>query len=806
MNFNQVEKYIDEYRDALVLDKVTPRALRGKVRGVLSVITLVLLALVAAPFIHDSLATEFMIQNVIYLRAGCYILGSLWVTTMLFEGMYMSYYFKAGKIDMEVARIIEFHEEDMIKGFLLSVLGQRTMRRLGITQGDIDYFLENRKMSLPKHAIEIDDEGCHEGHIDVVRLALSFAHHDKEFSFFLFERGVGEALYEGALRMVATNRRILMERERWLTRDHLATFPSIGRRWSYGQTYYLDLYAGEIEPGAFRVGENTLYHDDVAAVEKSLLKVREPHVTFISPDPLHGLEVMKLLVRRIRKGKTPSYLEDKRLFLVNGVLLVESLQENFEQEFMKLIAEASHTGNSILVFEHAAEFVNILHTRGIELSVLLEPAFLSHTHIILLTDSDGYHETLQTDSLIRNYTDHIMAAPQSDEAILRRLQRDVAFIERKTGLTFTYQALHLLLKEVKRHTGNEAVTDSTLDVLHEVLPLAKHTRHHMITRHEMQEAIDQHFGVPEVLQESNEKNTLLHLEDILSEYVVGQDLALKAIADTLRRVRAGLRREGRPLGSFFLVGPTGVGKTETAKTLARVYFGNEEYLTRLDMSEYNTEASVRQLLGSSQEPGRLASMLKDQPYGVLLLDEFEKAHPDVHNLFLQILDEGKATDGRGGVINAQQLIIIATSNAGSELLTTEDFQDLGYEERQKVLLRYIASRRILPIELINRFDHSILFQALENDTVKEVARMQLEQLKTKMREKGMNLKITPFAISYLVHKGVSAEFGAREVQRVIADTLESELAKSILRGDVPQGATISFGPSEKGEEFEVVVE
>ena len=806
MNFSQVEPYIDEYRDALVLDRIIGYKKRRAIRIILSFVTFVCLLGVIVPFIDPGVLGGFLVQYDFAIRGGCFFLGSLWVGMMLLEGMYLSYYFHHGAMDMEVARILEKNESDVIRGFLESSLGIETMKRLGVSQGDVAYFLKERKVSLPEHAIEIDSELCNNGQIDLVCLALSFAHHDKEYAFFLFERGIGESIYEGALKFVATQRRVRMERERWLTRDHLATMPSIGRRWAYGQVFYLDQYAQEIEPSDYRPGEGALYHDDVVALERSLIKAREPHAMFISPDPLHGQEVVRLLARRMRRGLTPSYLEDKRIFLVNGILLLETLQGDFELEFLHMMNEAIHAGNIILVLEHAAEFEKMLHGKGIELSGLLEPLFRSNTHVILLADSDGYHETLQTDSLLKNYTDHILAAPQTDDAIIRRLQRDVVKIEKRTKLTFTYQSLVHLLQQVKRHASHETTTDATLDVLYEVLPLAMNTPHKTVTVHEMQLAIEEHFGTPDVLQDHKEKTTLLHLEEILSEYIVGQDHALTAVANTLRRVRAGLQRLNKPLGSFLFVGPTGVGKTETAKTLARVYFGKEDYLTRLDMSEYNTAASVAQLLGDRNNPGRLASMVKDHQYGVLLLDEFEKAHPEVHNLFLQILDEGKATDGRGQKINAQNLIIIATSNAGTQVLSGEGFGDMTYEEQERELLRYIISRRVLPPELINRFDHSVLFESLVKDSVRFIAKMQLERLQESMKERGVRLEITPFAVSFLVHKGASPTFGAREMQRVIADTLEAELAKAILADKIPKGSSVRFEASEAGQEFELVIE
>jgi ATP-dependent Clp protease ATP-binding subunit ClpA len=297
-------------------------------------------------------------------------------------------------------------------------------------------------------------------------------------------------------------------------------------------------------------------------------------------------------------------------------------------------------------------------------------------------------------------------------------------------------------------------------------------------------------GIPAGPIQDEERDLLMHLEEKLHQQVIGQEAAIKAIARTMRRARAGIQSSEKPIGSFLFLGPTGVGKTETAKALATIFFGSEAAMLRLDMSEYSGQDALIRLLGDGETSGVLPDMLREHPYAVLLLDEFEKATRSVHDLFLQVLDEGVFTDARGGKVNARNTIVIATSNAGSQLIikTVQQRQTLAHLEQE--IINSIIKDGIFRPELINRFDSTIIFEPLTQVEQGHVARLMLSGLYERIKERGFELTISDDLMNLLVEKGYSPEFGARPMQRAMQDLIEEAVARKIISGDAQKGDTI----------------
>jgi ATP-dependent Clp protease ATP-binding subunit ClpA len=276
--------------------------------------------------------------------------------------------------------------------------------------------------------------------------------------------------------------------------------------------------------------------------------------------------------------------------------------------------------------------------------------------------------------------------------------------------------------------------------------------------------------------------------------VIAQREAIFSVANAVRRNRAGIRNEKRPLGSFLFFGPTGVGKTETAKALAQVLFGDEKLLMRLDMSEYQNTESLARLIGSQENntQGILSNMLREQPYGVLLLDEFEKTNKDVLNLFLQIIDEGYFSDVTGKKVSARNILFIATSNAGAEDIFEIVSAGKNLKDYEAEIISKIIKQGHLKPELINRFDATILFHPLTKENLFEIAKIMLAKVAKKLGEKGMVFSINKKLIDFIVEGGYNPTFGARPMNRLIQDTVEQNLADLIIRGDLTAGKTISF--------------
>ncbi len=321
-----------------------------------------------------------------------------------------------------------------------------------------------------------------------------------------------------------------------------------------------------------------------------------------------------------------------------------------------------------------------------------------------------------------------------------------------------------------------------------------------VTTEEIAEVISKWTGIPVSKMIESEREKLLKLEDELRKRVVGQEEAIIAVADAVRRSRAGLQDEKRPIGSFIFLGTTGVGKTELAKALSEVLFNDENSMTRIDMSEYQEKHTVSRLLGAPpgyvgyDEGGQLTEAVRRKPYSVILLDEIEKAHPDVFNVLLQVLDDGRLTDNKGRMVNFKNTIIIMTSNIGSHLIQ-ENFEDLGEIDRDNVIERTkvdvfgLLKKTIRP-ELLNRIDEIIMFSPLSKKNIDEIVRIQLKGLANMLTKNDIQLSYTDEAVTKIGELGYDPQFGARPVKRVIQKNVLNELSKEILAGKVKPDSEI----------------
>ena len=315
------------------------------------------------------------------------------------------------------------------------------------------------------------------------------------------------------------------------------------------------------------------------------------------------------------------------------------------------------------------------------------------------------------------------------------------------------------------------------------------------------EVVAKWTGIPVNRMLESEKEKLLKMEDELHKRVVGQDEAISAVANAVRRSRAGLQNEKRPIGSFLFIGTTGVGKTELAKALAEYLFNDENLITRIDMSEYQERESVSRLIGAPpgyvgyDEGGQLTEAVRRKPYSVILLDEIEKAHPDVFNVLLQVLDDGRLTDNKGRTVDFKNTILIMTSNAGSDVIQdymnriTDSNRGQVLEECRKQVIE-ILKRSIRP-EFLNRIDEIIMFHPLTREDVRKIIVLQMNELQTKMKEMGMNLTYTDAFVDYLGAQGYDPAYGARPIKRIIQRELVNQLATDLLAGKIHKDSVIS---------------
>jgi ATP-dependent Clp protease ATP-binding subunit ClpB len=312
------------------------------------------------------------------------------------------------------------------------------------------------------------------------------------------------------------------------------------------------------------------------------------------------------------------------------------------------------------------------------------------------------------------------------------------------------------------------------------------------------EVVAKWTGIPVSRLLEGEMQKLLHVEDRLRERVVGQDEALLLVANAVRRSRAGLGDPRRPIGSFLFMGPTGVGKTELARALAEFLFNDEHAMVRLDMSEYMEKHTVARLVGAPpgyvgyDEGGQLTEAIRRRPYAVVLFDEIEKAHPDVFNALLQVLDDGRLTDGKGRTVDFRNTVVIMTSNAGSDLIQ-ESSRRGEDDERLKDKLMDVLRHTFRP-EFLNRVDETVIFKSLGKEEIARIVEIQLKDLRKRLAERKLSLEVTPEAKALLAERGYDPVFGARPLKRTIQRMIENPLAVEVLAGRFQEGDTIVVEP------------
>ncbi len=313
-----------------------------------------------------------------------------------------------------------------------------------------------------------------------------------------------------------------------------------------------------------------------------------------------------------------------------------------------------------------------------------------------------------------------------------------------------------------------------------------------VTEEDIAKVVSSWSGIPVSKMMSGEKQKYLDLESVLHKRVIGQNEAVQVVSDAIRRNRSGLNDPNKPLGSFLFIGPTGVGKTELAKTLADFLFNDEKALTRIDMSEYMEKFSVTRLIGAPpgyvgyDEGGQLTEAVRRKPYSVILFDEVEKAHPDVFNVLLQVLDDGRLTDGQGRVVDFKNTIIIMTSNLGSDLILEE-----GTNNEVKEKIKLLLHQTFRP-EFLNRIDETVMFQELGKDCIGEIVKLQLERVASRLKDRRITLHFQQSAIDFLSEKGYEPTMGARPVKRAIQTFVENPLAKELLSGRIKDGETLEI--------------
>ena len=502
--------------------------------------------------------------------------------------------------------------------------------------------------------------------------------------------------------------------------------------------------------------------------------------------------ILKKIAQLMVSENVPGFLQDKKLIsldLSSFVSLAQSQQKG-EEYLKKILFEVNRAGNIILVIENVDNLVGLKSQEsGLDFAEILASSLENKAFYFISTTSlKSFSSKIEGQILGRLLNEVKVVLPPID-LIWQILITKIFIIERELKVFFSADALEQAVNLADQYLYGKALPAKAMDLLAEVASLIRSQRgaNSIIKGSDIIELVSKKTEIPLGQIQETEKERLLQMEELIHHRVIDQEEGIKAIASALRRSRLELQNKEKTICNFLFIGPTGVGKTESAKALARVYFGNEKRMIRLDMSEYQEKRGLRRLIGMHSDQGitkgYLTEAVKRQPYSLLLLDEIEKAHPDVLNLFLQVMDDGRLTDVSGEVINFTNIILIATSNAGTQFIQEEIRREVEYKEIEQKLKDKVLLEHFRP-EFLNRFDKIVLFKALSMENMVEITRLFLKVIKDKLEEKGVKFEIEYDAVEELAQLGYDPLYGARPLKRVIQDRIENSLAKLFLEDKI----------------------
>ena len=524
----------------------------------------------------------------------------------------------------------------------------------------------------------------------------------------------------------------------------------------------------------------------------NFLSLGKVGVVLVGESEIGKKSILQKIAQLMVEENVPKFLQDKRLVKldIGNLVSLSGAREKGEEFLKRIIFEVTRATNIVLVMENVDSLVGLRSQEsGLDFSEILASALDNNSFHFLSTSSpDKYSEKIERGILGRVLNKVNVALPPRDllwQILISKLYR----IEKENKIIFSVDAVNQAIDLADRYLYGQALPAKAIGLLEEAASSVKSQRGSggLVEAKDILDLVGQKTSIPLGQIQKSEKEKLLNLEKIIHQRIIDQEEAVKAVAAAMRRSRLELREQKKTICNFLFIGPTGVGKTELSKTLAQVYFGDEKKMIRLDMSEYQEKRGIRRLIGMRGEEGSqggyLTEAVKRQPYSILLLDEIEKAHPDILNLFLQVMDDGRLTDAAGQTINFTNIILIATSNAGTQFIQERireaiDFQDIYRELKDKVLLEYFRP------EFLNRFDRIVLFKSLSMENMIAITRLFLNSVRKGLIEKGVELEVEDEAVRELAQAGYDPLYGARPLRRVIQEKVEDGLAQLFLENKI----------------------
>ena len=593
----------------------------------------------------------------------------------------------------------------------------------------------------------------------------------------------------------------IKESKRFWEWKNLIKRGSLGKEWTAGYTLTLDRFSIDLSEVLRKRGfpEIIGHQKEISAVERILSRREINNVLIVGEAGSGRKSMVHALAKKSVLGESSAEINYKRIVQldVTNLLAQISSTEKVEVTLDNIFREVILAGNVILVIDEFHNFISggirpgVIDISGVLAPYLPYPTF----QIVAITTFEGLHKNIEQNPSILSLFEKVEVAEVSERETLMLLQNLSLILEQKYKKFISYQSLRDIIVYCSKYLPAIPFPEKGMNLLDEVMVyLNQNIKDKVLLPKHIAYIISEKTQIPVGEIEKKERQVLLNLENLIHERIINQQEAVKEVSAALRRARAEVTTRSGPMGTFLFLGPTGVGKTETSKALAEIYFGSEDRMIRLDMSEFQSAADIPHLLGAPGEEGLLTTKVRKRPFSLILLDEIEKAHPNVLNLFLQILDEGHVTDGLGRKVDFKNSIIIATSNAGYQIiLKALKEKTEWFKVKQKLLDRLFEEGLFRP-EFINRFDAVVVFKPLTKENLLDIADLMLKKLKKNLKEKEIEFVISEPLKERIVELGYDPTFGARQMRRVIQDKIENVLAQAILSGEIKRGGKAEIDP------------
>ncbi len=682
--------------------------------------------------------------------------------------------------------------------------------RIGKSKSEIIALLEKqpspsgvRFATLIEQAI---DSAIAEGHeqIETGDLLVALAEADITFSSYLSKLNLTSADLANVVYWKTEVVNKYEERHISFDPAHLHLTGGVGKDWAYGYTPDLDHYSSDITAGLERqgLGLELVGHDkEIGLIEQALNRNVGANAILVGEPGVGKRTAVLGFAKKIDEGMSLPNLAHKHVVELNVDLLISGLSGpgEFTERITQVFSQAANAGNVIIFIDGIEKILVSGETGQIDATSVLTP-YLSYPDISFIgtTDVSNYGNLVAGNTALVQRFEKIEVTEPTEEEMVRILEDTAPAVEGHYGTAVTYQAIREVVKLAKKYILDQPNPEKSISILENAANTLSNSKEKILSVEVVDQYVSQKTNIPVEDATGHEKEVLVNLEEQLRTRVVGQLKAVEAVSGALRRSRAGVTEGAKPIGSFLFLGPTGVGKTETAKALAEVYFGSAGSMIRFDMSEYQNKQDVYRLIGSpagsgQKIEGELIAKVRNNPFSLILFDEIEKASPDILNLFLQILDEGFITSSTGRKAYFKNSIIIATSNAGANVIRQLTAQNVEYSLAKKQVVDFVQNQGIFRPEFINRFTDVVYYSPLSKDEIKQVAKMMIRRLAADIQStKGVVLKVEVSALEKLAELGYDPEMGARPMARVIEEQVENSLAEKILRGEAVKGTEVVF--------------